>query len=270
MNRWIAAACLLGMGSILGAEPPPVLEPSPAPDAPAEQTGALKEVFPGVLLDKAHNAIELPGRIPIMADVGDDTVVFLEQLVCTPNTREHEVLAVVSARPSHVHAALLVLGLEPGRPASWTQEDGELIPHDPEGPELEVEFRYKDDEGVERTARPTDWVVNYNDRSQHLPDKRLIFAGSAMKKLRDGTERYMADGEGTIVGLASFCTEVIAWPSVFSPEASRHEPEWIAIKTMPKVDTPVTVRISIPPKDAREDEAPSQEPGAPASGSGGV
>ena len=41
---------------------------------------------------------------------------WLEQVACMVGTREHESLVVVEAKPSEVHAALLLLGLEPGTP----------------------------------------------------------------------------------------------------------------------------------------------------------
>ncbi len=249
-------------------DPPAATAPTERATEPVGDDAALKEIFPGVFLDESRKIIELPGRVPIMADVGDETVVFLEQLVCTPNTKEHESLVVVKARPSHVHAALLLLGLEPGKPASWTVENETLIPHAPEGPPLIVEFLFTDAAGVEQTAKPSDWVVNFKNTAEHLPDERPVFAGSAMKKLRDGSERYYADGDGTLIGLASFCTEVIAWPRVFSHEASRHEPEWVAAKDMPKLDTAVRVCICLPPADPPAetdgvDPQPSEKTPAP-------
>ena len=44
---------------------------------------------------------------------------YLEQVACTPGTRGYESLVIAFARPSHIHAALLLLGLEPGKPGRW-------------------------------------------------------------------------------------------------------------------------------------------------------
>lgn len=270
-GRFIPIVLMLAAAGALRAQPPsPPDAPPPAPAQPEAPENGLKEVFPGVFLDETEKLIELPGRIPIMPDAGDGTVVFLEQLVCTPNTKEHEVLVVVPARPSHVHAALLLLGLEPGKPAEWKVEGDKLVPVPPEGPELEIEFVYTDAAGVEQTAKPSDWVVNFKDRDEHLPERRPVFAGSAMRKLPNGGERYYADSEGTLIGLATFCTEVIAWPDVFSHEASRQEPEWIAKMDMPPLDTKVRVRVRVHRADAEpeavpppEDQPTQDKPGAP-------
>lgn len=264
----VLAAGLAALGLVLtdaalpSASPPVTPEHAPAPppetEAPADHA-ALKEVFPGVFLDETTKTIELPGKIPIINKAADNTVVFLEQLVCTPNTKEHEVLVVVTARPSHVHAALLLLGLEPGKPADWKAEGTKLIPIPPSGPELEIEFVYNDEQGVEHTAKPTDWVINFKNREEHLPERFPVFAGSAIRKLANGRERYYADSEGTLIGLATFGTEVIAWPEVFLHESSQHEPEWIANPEMPPLNTEVRVRIRPHEKEKPAPEAPADE-----------
>ena len=65
-----------------------------------------------------------------------------------------------------------------------------------------------------------------------------------MTRVRQGRERYEAQGAGTLIGLTTFGTETIAWREVISPEASIQEPEWIADKAVvPAMGTPVTVRI---------------------------
>ncbi len=250
MKHRLASILAAGLVSIASGEPPAPSAGDPPPDAPQP-----KEVFPGVLLDEQTKIIELPGKIPIINKPADGTVVFLEQLVCTPDTKEHEVLVVVQAKPSHVHAALLLLGLEPGKPAEWKLEGDKLVPVQPTGPELEIEFIYKDEHGAEHTATPSDWVINFKNRQEHLPQRFPVFAGSAMRKVSNNRERYYADSEGTLIGLATFGTEVIAWPDVFSHESSQHEPEWIASPDMPPLDTPVTVRIKVHNTPEAQDES---------------
>lgn len=255
-------ALIVGDAAPAIAAPPPTSRSEPAtPPAPSD-ADSPKEVFPGVFLDESNGTIELTGRIPIINKAPDNTVVFLEQLVCTPDTKEHEVLVVVNARASHVHAALLLLGLEPGKPAEWRPEGENLVPVPPKGPELEIEFLYKDEQGVEHAATPSDWVINFKNRDEHLPERNPVFAGSAMRKLPDGRERYRADSEGTLIGLATFGTEVIAWPEVFSHESSRHEPEWIANPEMPPLNTQVRVRVRpVEPKPRQSQPPAPEQPG---------
>lgn len=74
---------------------------------------------------------------------------FLEQVACTPGTRGYESLVIAFAQPSHIHAALLLLGLEPGKPGKWeavapAEEGGKLLYRvvGPEGAKVRVTVIY--------------------------------------------------------------------------------------------------------------------------------
>lgn len=218
----------------------------PAAEAPAARelpattpATALVEVFPGVRIDRAARIVEFDASIPVDCHNPSTPNVYLELIACTPDTREHEVLAVTRAKPSHIHAALLMLGLEPGKPAHWTKApDGNAQPHDPTGPRVGVEFVVNGE-----TYTPSQWIVHAITR-EPWPDGDWLFSGSVFVK-RQGEERYDADWSGTLIGLTSFGTEVLAWKSVISPEAAVDEPVWIAnTATVPRVGTPLVVRLT--------------------------
>lgn len=224
--------------------------PAPAQDgpAPAPAQGALREAFPFVRVDLDRRLVEFDGHVPISLTDPRAPRVYLELLVCTPDTKEHETLVVTSARPAHVHAALLSLGLEPGKPATWTQSEGKVIPHAPQGAPLTVEFVTRDESGAETVWTPSQWVTNARSNEAWPGDGEIgnggwVFAGSVTQD-RPGRAPYAADEAGTLVGLTSFGTEVIAWTGVLSPDSTVDEPEWIAdAANVPPLDTPVTVRI---------------------------
>jgi len=211
----------------------------PAPPADAQPDGAF-EAFPHVRVDREARTVEFDGRVPILVDDPEAPKLYLELIACTPNTKEHESLVVTPARPSHIHAALLMIGLEPGAPARWVQEDRRLRAIPPSGDPLTVEFLVPDGSGGERRFTPSQWVINADTRAP-WPLGSFVFSGSLMLE-RGGTEHYEADNAGTLLGLTSFGTETIAWPNPISPESDIDEPEWIANpRTVPGVDTPVTV-----------------------------
>lgn len=224
-----------------------------APTPPG--AGPMREVFPGVRINDARTVMEFDARTSPML-VRDDRapLFFLEVLVCTPDTREHETLAVTSVRPSHIHAALLLLGAAPGTPGGFTFENNRLLPVQPTGEPLDVRFVHRADFGLQIESDPLDWIVNSRNRARFLDTERRIapgppapgflFTGSRMRT-RDGREVYDADGSGTVVGLTTFGSEVIGWSRVISPEANIQEPEWIAdFSRTPPGDTPIKVRVT--------------------------
>ncbi len=215
----------------------PVAPPAVAPD------NGWTEAFPGVRVSAARRAVEIEGIVPIDCHHPETPDVFLEIVVCTPDTREHEALVMTRALPSHVHAALLLIGLDAGAPGSFTHDDERrLVRVPPRGDAVRVLiFANDDDTGVP----VSDWVVNVKS-GRRLSEETLggwVFAGSRIVE-RQGQERYDADGEGTLVGLHTFGAEVIAWRAVYNPESVIDEPEWIADRSLvPAFGTPVRVRI---------------------------
>ena len=209
---------------------------------PPKPTTGLKALFPFVRADIAAKLIEIDGVVPIDCHDPKTPRVYLEVTVCSPDTKEHETLAMTKARPSHVHAALLAAGFTPGSPGSWKWDGKKLNAIAPTGDALEVLIAYKDDAGKEIEAPATSWILN-PENGARFGKGRFIFAGSGLVK-RQGREMYDADGSGLLIGLTTFGSETIAWSEVISPEAEVSEPEWIADpKVVPKFGTPVVIRI---------------------------
>ncbi len=233
---------------------PPATTPAAAPPAPAATTPiaaksspppiALRETFPGLRVDIANKVMEFDATVPIDAQ-GER--VYLEVLVCTPNTREHETLVVTNVKPSHIHATLLLMGLQEGTAPRWDFDGVNLTPVAPTGPRVQVFLR---ESGQPASAnRPiADFVTNItNDRTlaTHLrpgaasPD-HFVFAGSRFVE-----NLYAADMDGTLVGLTAFGGETIAWTGMYHPDTDRMTPEWIADGTkLPKFRSQMIVTIT--------------------------
>ncbi|TVQ31075.1 MAG: hypothetical protein EA376_10845 [Phycisphaeraceae bacterium] len=204
----------------------------------------MQEAFPHVFVDIANRVVELEGVVPILVDDPDaGPVVYLELIACIPDTKEHEVLVMTQALPSHVHAALLMIDLEPGAPGAWEWRNGELIAHPPTGDPVRVELVYTDARGRERVEPAWSWVSNL-ETGETFPAGDWVFAGSRIVE-HMGREFYDADGTGTLIGLTTFGSETIAWPEMISHEAAIEEPVWIADpEKTPALDTPVTIRLT--------------------------
>ena len=210
---------------------------------PAEIPTALIEVFDHVRANRAGRFVEFDGVI--MWEFHDPRTpdTYLEQIVCTPDTKEHESLVVSSARPSTVHAALLLIGARPGKPGAWDLLDGRLVSQPPSGDPLIVRFVTPD--GVEHD--PLAWVVS-SDRTRTLRSvvgdaPAFVFGGSRFVNY-NGRDVYDADFAGTLVGLTTFGSETISFREVISHEAAIQTPEWLAYnERIPEAGTPIVVRI---------------------------
>jgi len=202
----------------------------------------LVEVFPGVRAAPSGRYVELDARTTFFFDTFEEGDIFLEIIACSPDSREHETLVVCDARASNIHAALLLAGFEPGSPTVWAYEKGETIATPPTGDELAITFVYTDRDGKAQQRHPSYWMVHADTR-EHPEPAPFIFAGSRFVT-RQSERRYDADFTGTLIGLAAFGSEVIAYPEPISPQASIDEPVWIADEqTVPVGNAPVVIRI---------------------------
>jgi len=246
--RLLTLILVAGLASMAAAQPEPDPQPPTPPDAAAPEPD---ELFPHLRLDADARLIELDGIVPIDCHNEETPVVYLEVVACAPDTKEHESLVMTRAKPSHVHAALLALGLEPGTPGSWSwdAENEEMVAHQPEGPPLHVSVAWTDARGTRRERPITDWLRREGvDRevTAAAPKAAFRFAGSKRQET-DAGEMYVADRSGLIVGLTTFGSEVVAWHEVFSHDSSVQDPMWLAFNDrVPPLGTKVVLRIHAP------------------------
>lgn len=189
------------------------------------------QLAPGIRVDRTRGEVLVNASVPIDASKAQRRV-YLEVLVCSPNTREHETLLVTPVSASLVHAGLLLLGLEAGRVGAWTFEGSKVVATPPEGPGVEVLVR-RDDGGAVREEPLSAWVVDARSGVGVMvsqPESRWVFAGSRFRRSGEGRETsvYEADREGTIVGLSTFGTETIAWTQMHHPDTSVEAPAYTA------------------------------------------
>ncbi|CAN5814618.1 hypothetical protein BH11PLA1_BH11PLA1_17120 [soil metagenome] len=225
-------------------------------------TSARVKAFPFVSVNVARREVWIEGEVAVDAHDPETPAIYLETVVCAVDTKDYESLVVTRARPSHVHAALLLCGLEPGAPGRMSRDAAGAMAHvAPRGPEVEVEIRWSGG-----TAQARQWILGASARvprpvipngleaAPARPERGFVFAGSAFRRVsaardeRGGApdaafiERYRADDEGTIVGLSTFGTEVVAYADVLWHESRVDAPVWIADPArLPVRGTPVTV-----------------------------
>ena len=209
-----ACAAMLAAGC---ASPGGQGDAAPAPGAPP----APVALGAGVTVDRAAGEVRVDTQVAM--DRG-----WLEQGVCAAGTREHESLLATEVPASRIHAALLLLGLEPGAPGSWREvPKGDSFAVEriaPRGPRLDLFVR------VDGRQVPLDAWVHDPVRHAAFPSQPWVFAGSRMRANRppEPGEHYVADRTGSIVGIVTFGDEVIAYDEILSDKVDVDAPEWQA------------------------------------------
>lgn len=234
-------------------------------DEPAVQEPERKPVkLPGMVIDREKRCIDLEATVCL--DEG-----FLELVACTNGSKEHESIVTVSARPLHIHAALLLLGAKNGNPAMRKQvgeDEKRWIDIPPDGDPIDAYLVFNNSDGklIERPV--SDFIMSSKELADEIDvagdrakEKKqtennkfphtFFFAGS---QLRDndnggGPRQYLADTSGHVISIATFGDELLCLPSVHS--RTNAELTWRANpKHLPKVGTKITLRLR-PKKDQK-------------------
>lgn len=120
----------------------------------------------------------------------------LEFLVCLAGTAEHETLLRSKARPSHLHLALLMIGLEPGQPVRFSRALNHWLP--PQGPGLRLTCQF-DKEG-KTISLPAYRLLRNQKTQKEMPPLHWVFVGSRLTEQGD----YAADVTGHLVSVVNF------------------------------------------------------------------
>lgn len=201
--------------------------------------------LPGVKVNLKERSVDVTSILNL--DEGS-----LEFVACTKDTKEHESIVMIEAKPSHIHTALLLLGAEAGHPATrkiiGEAENQRWIDLPPKGSPISVSFVTTDKNGKE-TERPlADFVTRINDDGE--PDakeaakrlKTFLFAGSVLIEQGEGPKTYLADRSGSVISLSTFGDELLCLPEIYGHE--NHALMWeLDSKHLPEVGAKVILRL---------------------------
>ncbi len=266
MRKRYALPVLLALPLSLGTPPlnaqeTPAAPPHPAiqpadPDPVAIVIQALNTDDNGLTIDRAARTIDIDAKVCLRE------AEFLEQLACSPDTREHESLLVVETTPSLIHSAMLLLELEPGSPMRWVEEGDTVRTIAPEGPAIAVFIVTTDEDGEESLTPANEWVVDQKT-GETMRGNTWLFAGSKFVVV-NGQEMYVADAYGTAISLVNFGDDLLARATDMTDRNDSHNQTWGArTDQIPEVGTAVRVRLVLPEPAAVEGEPapPADTPG---------
>ena len=151
-----------------------------------------------IWLDVERKELVVGGTIALSAGV-------IEVFACPQGSKEHESIVATRCPAKLVHAGLLALGLEPGRPVSF---DPAYRPAT--GPKVSVRVRWTDADGQVQERPAQDWIRNTETGAEL--ETEWVFAGSDFwRDPADGTEHYQADG-GDMICVSNFPTAMLDLP----------------------------------------------------------
>lgn len=176
----------------------------------------------------------------------------LEFFCVTAGGSEHEAAFRTKAKPSHIHAALLMLGLTPGEGIKYSEATKKWLP--PHGPPLAISLEYTKD-GV-MTRVPAGKFIREVRTQKPAPAFTWVFTGSRV--MEDGV--YAADVTGYVVTMVNFELSLIDVPKIAGEVQETLEWEVDPV-SVPAVGTPMTLIIQ--PVDGPVPAAgPTTEPSA--------
>lgn len=193
------------------AEPPTTPSTTDAARAPeaaaeADRHPDLVRLSPKeeVWIDRQRKEVVVGGKIALAHGP-------IEVFACPAGTKDHEAIVATKSSARLVHAGLLVLGLDPGRPASFVPT---FMPA--KGPAVDVRLRWRDAEGQEQ-ERPARELIRNHETGEEL-ETDWVFVGSQFwRDPESGRELYQADG-GDLVCVSNFPEATLDLPIESSPE----------------------------------------------------
>lgn len=173
----------------------------PPKGAPQYQVTETEIQLPGVTISRVTSEIRLDAVACLESGI-------LEYVVCRPNTFEHEAIFTTTAKPELVHAALLLIGVEPnpqrhGLAELWFEKTLKQTPS-----RVKVEVEWKEKGKVKRVPlvsllrkREEDEAGDGESKSLKIDDA-WVFAGSFIHQNPETGEReYAGNRSGILVGI---------------------------------------------------------------------
>jgi hypothetical protein len=169
----------------------------------------------------------------------------LEMFACPIGTKEHESVVAVFAKSRFVHASLLAVGANPGKPVAF---EPRFTPAS--GTTIRVYALWHNEKGETQATLAQHWIRQTGTKKPMLWD--WVFAGSKIyKDPETGKETYMGDG-GELLSVANFMTSTMD-VSVKSDAANSGLVFEAYTDKIPKRFTPVRLVLVL------SDEAPYAE-----------
>ncbi len=169
----------------------------------------------------------------------------LEFLCCVRGTNEYESVLRSDVKPSHLHLALLMLGLQPGHPIRYDEKTDQWLP--PTGPALKMKLEFEKDGKM--VTIPANESMRDIKTKKPMPPVTWVFSGS--KILPD--RRYAGDLTGYLVSVVNFELTPVDFPALES-----NANETLVWETNSEVMPPRGSKVTLIIQPAEKTEAPAR------------
>jgi len=217
--------------------------------ASAPSAAGKKEIkLPGIVVNREERCVDIESSVCLRDGM-------IELIACTKDTKEHESIVVVEARPALVHAALLLLGAKAGNPAMRRLVDentGRWVDFPPAGSPVDVFLVFQDKQG-KKVERPiSDFIVSGPDpsafqsdeeKAEKFPTNTFLFTGSIFIKDSEGKGQYIGDDSGDLISVVTFGDEVLGLSEVHSSDNGELMWHIDGNSDLPAVGSKVTLRL---------------------------
>ena len=199
---------------------------------PLEQS-APADPFPGITVDVKNHQVSMEAKVCLRRGI-------LEYLVCKTQTFEHESIFTTNVKGSHLHAALLLIGCEPG---AFVGEEWAVMIKERKLTCLTLSVEYQVDGALVR-KRMSELLVHREKKDGIVPD-HWMFTGSIFYE-NEGQTYYAADTSGAVVGLSPMGGPVVQIGDTLGiPYQGEHLGTEARVDVIPETGTTVRVVFSL-------------------------
>ena len=227
--------------------PPAATAPSSAADEASSIVRVTKDY--DLWIDPKRKLVIVDGQICLREGM-------LEMFACPKGTKEHESIVSVNCKAKFVHAALMAVGAQPGKPVSF-----DPVYRPASGPVVEVYVLWQDEAGKKCRVRAQEWIKEL--KTDKLMNHSWVFVGSSVwTDETTGEKYYQADG-GDFICVSNFPTAMLDLP-IKSTQSNDELMFTACTERIPPLGTKVRL-VLIPQLQKKEvGKAQKPEPAKPA------
>ena len=218
---------------------------------------ALRKLkLPGIKLNLEERCIDVDATVCLHEG-------FLELVACTKDSKEHESIVAIAARPMHIHTAMLLMGAKPGNPAMRKALDAEgvrWVPVDPAGDEVRISLVFADAKGKQGEHAISKFIslVQTDEVEGSLAKKKgevfpvsFLFAGSHLVEDGPGPKKYVCEHSGNVISISTFGDEFLCLPGIHGHQNGGLN--WqVNPKGLPAIGEPIILRLRLESKDLKK------------------